>query len=270
MTPMELYRDRGLWRSVYGPKPIVLSWQVRPYRREVIGPGVTLYTADRSARTLIIGFSGRAGRLFLPLALVLQALDHRRYDLLIVADTRHLHFDTGIEGYADSLPDLARRLSDLASTRKYGSVITYGTSMGGLVALRMGQLMKADRAIAAGGRFAWNVGRLLRRQAHVQAFDLLCHCRQGGTTESYAIFSDGDATDADSANRLAAMYPDCRLIPLPTDEHNFPFVIKKTRKLEEYHRELFDLDRKPDPARMKLLLNRRSKLDPRRTLYIRL
>ena len=50
MTPQELYRDKGLWRSVHGHRPIVLPWQVRPYRREVFSSGVTLYTADRSAR----------------------------------------------------------------------------------------------------------------------------------------------------------------------------------------------------------------------------
>lgn len=267
LTPQELYRDSSLWRDVYGRRPFVMPWQVRPYRKEVIAPGVDLYTADRSAPTLIAAFSGRTAQLFLPLALFLQTLDHRRYDVLIAYDARHLHFDRGIEGYADSLPDLARRLSNFAATRNYGSVITYGTSMGGMTALRMGQLMEADRAIAAGGRFAWNVGRLLRNKGHIQPFDLLCHCRQPGATESYAIFSEGDATDAESANRLAAIYPGCHMIALPCDDHNFPYVIKKARKLDEYHREIFDLDRKPDPAALRLLLQRRSKLDPRRTFY---
>jgi hypothetical protein len=140
--------------------------------------------------------------------------------------------------------------------------------MGGLTALRMGPLIGADRAIAAGPRFVWNIGRLLRDQPDIQAFDLLCQCRQPIATESYAVYSEGDPDDADSAARLAALFPGCTMIPLPSDEHNFAYVIKYTRKLDEYHRQIFDLDRKPDPAAMKLLLTRRSKLDPRRTFYL--
>ena len=268
MTPTELYRDSGLWRRVHGHRPVVLPWQVRPYRREILSPGVTLYTAGCSARTLIVGFCGRGDRLFLPVGVILQTLNHERFDLLTAWDARQLHFDRGIEGYAGSLPELARRLSDFASGRGYGSVVTYGISQGGMAALRIGQLMGADRAIAAGGIFAWNVGRLLRNEAYIQAFDLLCHCRQARATESYAVFSEDNADDVESAERLAAICPECRLIPMPYGDHNFPYGIQKARRLDEYHREIFDVTRKPDPAMLRGLLRKRPKLDPRRTFYI--
>jgi pimeloyl-ACP methyl ester carboxylesterase len=270
LTPSELYRDYKSWRRVFGHRPLVLPWQVRPWRREILSPGVTLYTADRSVQTLIVGFCGRHDHLFLPAGVFLQTLDHERFDLVTAWDARHLHFDHGIEGYARSLPELARRLSEFAAARGYDRIITYGISMGGLAALRAGQLMGADRAIAAGGRFAWNVGRMLRNEAHIQAFDLLCHCRQPDATESYAIFSEDNAEDAESAERLAAICTDCSLIPLPYDDHNFPHGIQKARRLDEYHREIFDLSRKPDPSVLRRLLKKRSRLDLRRTFYIKL
>ena len=62
MTPPELYRDWKLWRRTYGHRPVVLPWQVRPYRREAIAPGLTLYTSDRPTRTLIIACVGRSAR----------------------------------------------------------------------------------------------------------------------------------------------------------------------------------------------------------------
>src|SRR5690349_988628 len=110
MTPPELYQDHRLWRRVYGHRPIVVPWQVRPYRREILSPDVMLYTAGHSARTLIVGFCGRDQRLFLPAGVILQSLDHECFDLVTVRDRRELHYDHGIEGYARSLPQLARRL----------------------------------------------------------------------------------------------------------------------------------------------------------------
>ena len=268
MTPSELYRDRPLWRRIYGHRPLVLPWQVRPYRREIVASAVTLYTADRSAKTLIVGFCGRSARLFLPVAVFLQALDHERFDLLTASDVRHLQFDRGLEGYSSSLPDLARRLSDFASARGYSSIITYGISLSGLAALRIGQLMGADRAISAGGRFSWNLGRLLRNEACVQSFDLLCHCRQPMATESYALFSEGHPDDVASAGRLAATSPGCCMIPMPYADHNFPHGIQKARRLDAYHREIFDPSRKPDPSVLRCLLRKRARLDPRRTFYL--
>lgn len=267
MTPPELYADRRMWRRVYGHRPVVLPWQVRPYRREVVSPGVILYTADRAANTLIVGFCGRSIRLFLPVSLFLQALDHNRFDLLIASDARQLHFDRGIEGYAQSLPDLAMRLAEFAAGRGYDRVITYGISMGGLVALRVGELMRADRAIAAGGRFAWNIGRLQGGKANVQSFDLLCECRQPAKTEGYAIYSKDNPSDAASAGRLAAICPQYTIIPMPWAAHNFPYGIHKARRLDQYHRQIFDLGRKPDAAVLASLFVRRPRLDPRRTFY---
>ncbi|WP_367782905.1 hypothetical protein [Mesorhizobium marinum] len=251
-----------------GHRPLVLPWQVRPYRREILADGIALYSADRSPKSLVVGFCGRDHRLFLSVGMILQTLDHTRFDLMTVVDPAELHFDSGVEGYANSLVELAGRLSDVVAARGYSGVVTYGTSMGGLPALRVGLLMGADRAVAAGGRFAWNIGRLLRGEKHVGAFDLLCRCRKPGKTEIYAIFSEGHDGDVESAQRLAAIRPDSRLLPLPCLDHNFVYEIQKARRLDEYHREIFDLRRKPDPAVLRRSLTKRSRLDPRRTFYI--
>ncbi|MEQ1943059.1 hypothetical protein ABMA32_11650 [Mesorhizobium sp. VNQ89] len=267
MTPQELYRDRKVWSHSFGHRPLVMPWQVKPYRRETLSANVNFYTADREAKTLIIGFCGRGNRLFLPVGAILQTLDYKRLDLLTVWDPRNVQYDQGVQGYALSLPQLADRLSTFAEAKQYSRVVTYGISNGGLVGLRMGQLMKADRAISAGGRFSWNIGRMLQGRPYAQSFDLLCHCRQDSTVESYALFSESDADDAEDARRLEAVFPACTIVPIQSDEHNFPQEMHKARRLDEYHRQLFDLDRKPDAEVLKGLVRKRSRFDPRRTFY---
>jgi pimeloyl-ACP methyl ester carboxylesterase len=254
MTPIELYANQSLWRRTYGRNRFTMPWQVKRYERTRLADGVTLYSANLGARTLIIGFCGRSARLFLPVAVFLQNLDEKAYDLLIASDVRHLHFDKGIPGFAETLPALADRLKRFADERGYSSTITYGISMGGLVALRVGEMIDGDRAISAGGRFAWHVGRLLRQEGHIGAFDTICACSVPSGRRHYAIYSENNAEDSENAARLAAIRPQWTAIPMPSDDHNFPHVIHKARKLDEYHAQIFDLSRAPDPEALRTLL----------------
>ncbi|HEY6630101.1 MAG TPA: hypothetical protein VIZ90_01485 [Rhizobiaceae bacterium] len=254
MTPLEASASPRVWRKLFGTRRIPPGSEIRRFKRTGIHPDVKLYSADAGARTLIIGFCGRRLRLMMPIALTLQHLDDRQYDVLTLGDRRHLHFDAGIEGFAGSLPELARRISEIIDPRGYSSVISYGISAGGFPALRLASLLNVDRAISVGGRPAWHIDRLLEQKSTINAFDLICHCRATPTARLYSLFSAPVEEDAEAAAKLAAVMPGIRLAGIPCPKHNFPYEMFKKGVLSEYHDELFGQAREPDLARLATLM----------------
>ncbi len=215
---------------------------------------MNLYSADQGARTLLVGFCGWKARLSMPVSLILEALDSTEVDLLLLADLRQRHFDGGIEGYARSLPELMDKIGTLALRRGYGASITYGCSMGGIPALRGGGLLGAAKAISVGGRFAWHPSRIESGDEYVNAFDLLCHCRAPMAVPSYLLYSEANPQDVEGAAMFAAISPASGRIAFPGRKHNFPYHIKLNGKLASYFSQLLDLEREPDPAQLRALL----------------
>lgn len=251
MTPLEAAANPKIWRELFRTDQVPPKREVKRFRRtEVHHSDVRLYSAGAGASTLIVGFCGRRARLMMPIAITLQHLDDCRYDLLTVYDRRHLHYDAGVEGFAESLPELARRLSAIIEKRGYSSVITYGTSMGGLPALRLGRLLEADRAVSAGGRFVWHISRLVELKPTIGAFDLICDCRAPSRTRCYALFSHGSEEDAEGAARVAAIMPQSGLAAFSCAKHNFAFELFRKGVLAQYHGEVFGLEREPDLERL--------------------
>ncbi len=253
MTPLEVAEHPALWRQLFRTRQPPAS-QVKRFVRTEIAAGVILFSANSSAAALIVGFCGKGQRLLMPIAMMLQFLDDEKYDVLIVQDSRRLHFDQGIERFAATLPALANEILSIAKRRNYSSIVTYGTSMGGFPALRAGEYLGADRAVSAGGRFVWHMARFKKQTAPVGAFDPICNCRMPFRTPCYALFSSGKADDLEAADQLAAIMGRGHAIGLPSSEHNFPFRMYLKGKLTEYHREIFDLAREPDPAKLRALL----------------
>jgi len=253
MTPLEAAARPRVWRDLFVTDRIPADSEIRRFRRTEIHPDVKLYSADAGARTLIVGFGGRRLRLMMPIAVTLQHLDDRRYDVLTLGDRRHLHFDSGIEGFAGSLPELAKRISAIIEPRGYSSVIAYGVSGGGFAALRVGSLLNVDRAISAGGLPVWHINRLIGKKSTINAFDLFCHCRPRTGTRFYTLFSAGVPEDVEGAAKLAAVLPEALSAGIHCGKHNFPFVIFKKGRLAQYHDELFGQAREPDLARLPAL-----------------
>lgn len=225
-----------------------------PFKRTEIAGGVNLYSAERGAQNLVVGFGGSLGRLNMAVFMILEALDSARYDLLLLADLKKLHFDNGIENYADSMPGLMSKVGKLARQRGYGSIITYGTSMGGFPALRGGDMLGAGRAISIGGRFVWHPARIRRRGESIGAFDPICSCRVPFRVPCYLLFTGGKKLDVDHAAMLADIMPEVHRIVLPGNDHNFPEQIRSKGKLGSFFAQLFDLGKEPDEARLGALL----------------
>jgi hypothetical protein len=253
MTPLEAASDPAIWHQLFKRRSVPPKSAIKRFRRTELVPNATFYSAGTGASTLVVGFCGKRLRLLMSLPMMLQHTDDRRYDVLILSDPQRLHFDRGIEGFADSMPTLARRIEAIAGQYGHTSLVTYGTSMGGFPALRMGLLLGADRAISAGGRFPYHVKRLLDGSGAIGAFDLICQCRMPAATPCYALFSNGKEPDVQAATALAAIMPESRLGGIPGESHNFPIKIFSKGNLEEYFGQIFGLDREPDLKRLATL-----------------
>ncbi len=230
-TPLEIvsasgYRNRlsPEARKAFGGSTIVRqlkSEAPQPYARSVLASDVLLYSDGRAPgdKTLVIGFTGAAHRLMLPIATVLQNLPIERTDLVLLRESTRSHYDAGVAGYAATLPDLAGRLRRDLEPRRYRSLVTLGTSMGGFPALRAGLMMGADAAIAIGGRSIWHVDRLSApNRAPITAFDPLCPCGPG-ETRLICVYAAKNAEDIKSADAVAAMRPVDRFA-FDTADHN--------------------------------------------------
>lgn len=253
MTPLEAAADPEVWRQVFKSRRIPPKAGIKRFERTELGPNVSFYSSKMGARTLVVGFCGRKLRLLMPLPMMLQFTDDSQCDVLILSDPLRLHFDRGIGDFADTMPGLARRIDSIASQGSYSAVITYGTSMGGFPALRMGGLLGAERAISVGGRPPDHIRRLTDGGATINAFDLICNCRVPFRTPCYLLFSAGKEQDVEAASALAAIMPGSRLGGIACEGHNFPIKIFSNGNLEEYFSRIFDLSSEPDLDRISRL-----------------
>jgi hypothetical protein len=252
-TPMELALWPGAWREVFRKRRRIPLSDVKRFVRTNVGDGLELFSADKGAKTLIVAFTTRTRRIFMPAAVFLQHLDDRKFDVLVLYDFENLHFDRGTGSCNSSFAALLEQVRRIARSRGYTGLITYGTSMGGFPALRAGHILRADRAISAGGSLVWHVTRLRSGGKTVQAFDPICECSMPIRSESYVLYSEENAEDVKNAERVSAVICDAAVMPVPTRFHDFPFLIYKLGRLAEYHRQIFDLSRKPDHRRLRKL-----------------
>jgi hypothetical protein len=193
-----------------------LSRQARlePFRRRVLAQEAALYEGEAasSERSLLVGFCGMADRLMLPLPMILQHLPARRWDVLLLTDSRRAHYRKGCLGFADSLPDLVRRVAALSDG--YARCVALGTSMGGLAAVAVARLAAMERGISIGGRPPNPVLHLRSRDGALPAFDPLCACLPSSSGRFVFTYSGGHADDAVEARRYAPTVGGCDL-PIP-------------------------------------------------------
>jgi hypothetical protein len=214
------------------------------YRRRIVSADVSYFadpTVPISGKALIIGFSGNADRLMLPIGCVLQVLPSQRFDVVVLRDTQHAYYLNGVGDYAPTLNDLAERLAADFRLKKYDRVYCFGTSMGGFGALRCGALIRAHRAISVGGRWHWHIRRLLdENETAMSAFDPLCTCFVQSRTELVCAYSEGNNDDRLGADRLAAILPIGRIAFPEVTDHNLIATLLKTNRLKPFFDEIFD------------------------------
>jgi hypothetical protein len=231
LTPQQLYDlldDFDRLKGVAGRALLqsdVLTEIVRrppePYVRHWLGDDIAVNTGPGAPedKTLVIAFCGRTNRVMLSWAHFLQAMPARSFDIVIVTDRTNAHYVEGVAGYAPNLVSLTQRLAAETGAHRYRRVICYGTSSGGLPAMRAAMLMGAQRGVGVGGMPLWAINRL--RQRSLDAFDPLCSCMLPTTaTELRYVYGGMSAPDASVADWLGHMGA-IRLWPIrQSREHN--------------------------------------------------
>ena len=254
LTPLELSRSLAMFDRLTGVAADVVAKsdilkvlrEAAPqrYERRILSEDVAMYAAPgglKAAKSLIVAFCGRSHRLMTPWSLFLQSIPASAFDVLILADRSNNHFFNGIEGYAQSLYALSTRVLRDAKARDYSRLLAFGTSTGGLPALRFGLLAGADRAISVGGQMAWHIQRLRMYGGEhaLQAFDPLCACSKPRKGQLVCVFAEHSAPDVLSARHMQAVVGAVPVSLAGTDKHNVIYEIYKTGKLPQFYERLF-------------------------------
>ena len=128
---------------------------IQPFARRRIRNHALLYAAPDltdEPRDLLVAFCGLADRLQVPIPVVLQHLDARRTDVLLLRDPTKRIYLQGVPGYGPGLAEVAERIRRDLDIARYRTVRTFGTSGGGWAAFTVGSMLGADRAISMSGK----------------------------------------------------------------------------------------------------------------------
>jgi len=189
------------------------------YIREDWSEDASYYTSQKSAKGLIVVFSGMTGRVGVPVSYFLQMLRDDAFDVVLLRDPRQLHYTYGVRGLGGFLESM-RYIRKFADANGFEQVLTFGNSVAGLPALRGGRLLGARRAVSIGGRYPWHPARLLRGETPVGAFDTLCPCTSPSSTELVAVYSRGNKIDAHATDILRKTFPECVAVPIDIEQHS--------------------------------------------------
>ena len=109
-------------RKIAGLSPGLYDAPQR-FRRDALAENVLLYrnpTENDGSKTLLIGFAGNARRLMMPIAIFLQCLDSRLWDVLLLRKglEQSNYLRGGVRGVAGNFPDLVEYVRKAASRRQ--------------------------------------------------------------------------------------------------------------------------------------------------------
>jgi hypothetical protein len=189
-------------------------------------------------KSLIVTFCGRAQRPNMSWSLYLQYLPSALFDVAILCDRQNNHYTGGIAGYAPDMLSLQRRLAEDLRFSSYRRLTFYGTSSGGLPAIRLGLLAGAHRSIAVGGVFAWPIYRLLQGQ-DFQTFDPICSCFTNRRGEVLLIHGSNER-DLIGARQTERILRAKRIRVTSTADHNANHQLFLAGRLMDFHRRMFE------------------------------
>ena len=124
------------------------------YQRHDLASRITLYqdpASEVAKKGLLIAFSGDARRLMLPVCVVLQLIDSRRWDVVVLRKQGSKSFLRGLGDAAGNFPELIRYIRGAVPATRYRRTVTLGTSGGGSAAIMAALLMGADRGLSICG-----------------------------------------------------------------------------------------------------------------------
>jgi hypothetical protein len=177
-----------------------------PYLRRRIAPYMSFYSTPggRGRKILLICFKGRAHRLLLPIPVFLQHLPAAEYDVLMLSDPHRLAYIQGLPGIPEGFPGLIRAIDALVDRRPYRSVVSFGTSAGGLPALVLAARLGLGKGVSVSGG-----GRQAETPLSAELVPLLADSRGESAPPNllaiYGFDSDRDRRSAESLTAIAGL-----------------------------------------------------------------
>lgn len=208
--------DRPIVRDLVGQE------RLQAFNRVAICDEVMLYT-DGSApgrKALLLCFGGLGGRLGLPLSVLLQWIDARRFDVVTLRDPSQSRFRLGAGSFAPDFVALIRNIHQTFAPDRYARVIALGNSMGGNPAVQYAVLAGAERAISIGAQVSSDPLRLMMRMSVPTAFDPICDCLRHLPLRGIWVYGEAMPQDLQGGEDLFRRAGGQRLVIPEFDEHN--------------------------------------------------
>jgi hypothetical protein len=196
-----LYR----WVTLHEQTPFVFG-------RRDLSKSVSLYSGENGAKTLVIGFCGRAQLLCAPLPVILQYFPPDLYDVLVLRDPNSQGFVDGIAGYSASFASLLEKIEGDVNLGDYDSIRCWGTSGGAAAALAAGIRFEASRRVSFCGRPPTSSSFYGRKPA---ALDLEARLKKSSVAKgrAFGVYGASHSQDKNNALQLARLM-EIALIPI--------------------------------------------------------
>jgi hypothetical protein len=160
--------------------------------------------------------------------------------VVILRDYLKHAYVLGVPPYADRFWPLVEKLAGELHATNYRRIYPFGTSMGGLPALRCGILLKTDSAVSAGGQFPYYPPHL-ERNVDLPSFEPLCDCNAATKTTLLCYHSTNYVADVQSADILGRTLPIVR-IPIEAPGHAFLGQLFRRGQLRAFYDRVFGDD----------------------------
>lgn len=219
--------------------------EAEPFLRRDLRRSMTLYTdgASRADKTLIVGIPGANNRLMMPVAALLQALDARTVDIVLIRDPTRTVFFNGLEGFAETRDGLIDALPGYLDFGAYRQVVSLGVSAGGLPALLIGLRLGLAATLVCGGDTP-NDPRQAEIGGPAAAAALTEAGKRGFATRVTIAFGAQHDADREAARELGE-FIGVEPLEVTNDEgdvrHNILFPLAKEGRLPSFLRDRLGL-----------------------------
>jgi len=189
--------------------------QPEPFHRSRVRRDLWLYAdgSPRSSKILLVGFTGRAQRMMMPSAVFLQQLDSKKADVALLCDPLRSGYRQGMRRVGESLGSMLNALPQLLHMSEYQSVVSMGTSAGGLPAVLAALQLNLSAAMSVGGASPDDPRWALPDGAGAR--DLIDRCTKESARlpRLYLVFGEDSIADRTNAEELEALLP-AELMPV--------------------------------------------------------
>ncbi len=206
-----------------------------------ISPGAIFHEArntPRGAKGLLVCFCGAKGELHIPVARYMLELPADAYDYLVLSpktmqpSNMLAHYTAGVEGFADTIEDIAARIAREYLSSGYRTTAMIGTSMGGFAALDVADRIGADAGISISGRMEYLNGAVPVEHLARTPPAKFCVCRTWNPdVKLHVIYGMENKRDTESALRLFMLNRNLRFWPIRGLEDHSPFPFWAAKQL---------------------------------------